>query len=119
MAQVGIEIVRDCYKLIEADYQPSLQEEEEEQPIQLSFTDCDGNPYGYNVLGFTPINICANINSINTGLPPDVEFLEGNITNTEIQNAILNNAGLIERIIRIISTAEVIGELRLTFSNCD
>jgi hypothetical protein len=117
-AQVGIEIVRDCYKLIEVDYQPISQEEE--QSIQLNFTDCDAVPYGFIISGVTPINICANINSINTGLPPDIGFLpsQGNITNTEIENAILNNGGLVERII-INITASIIGELRLTFSNCD
>ena len=117
VATVYINVISGCYELVSADYQPSPQEEE--QSIQLNFTDCDGNPYGYNVLGFTQINICANINSINTGLPSDVEFLEGVITDAQIENAILNNAGLVERIIKRISTAEVIGELRLTFNYCN
>jgi hypothetical protein len=117
VATVYINVISGCYELVSADYQPSPQEEQ--QSIQLNFTDCDGNPYGYNVLGFTQINICANINSINTGLPSDVEFLEGVITDAQIENAILNNGGLIERIIKRISTAEVIGELRLTFNYCD
>jgi hypothetical protein len=111
-------ILLSCFQLIEADY---FITDQNIPALGLNFEGCDGTPYGFSISGVTPINICANINSINTGLPPDIGFLpsEGNITIAEIENAILNNGGLVERIIITISTAAIIGELRLTFSNCD
>jgi hypothetical protein len=119
-ATVGISVGEevDCFKLVQADY---FKTDQNIPALGLNFEGCDGTPYGFNISGVTPINICANINSINTGLPPDIGFLpsEGNITGSEIESAILNNGGLVERIIITISTASIIGELKLTFSNCD
>lgn len=118
VATVYINVISGCYELVSADYQP----QQDPQFLGLNFTDCDGNPYGYDISGLTPINICANINSINTGLPPDIGFSpnQGNITNTEIENAILNNNGIVNRnIVFFDINPVIIGTLTLKFNYCD